>query len=195
MDDRIFFDNLAPTWDENEQLSTSERVNYVLNFLDLSQGDSVLDLGTGTGVLIPYLAERIGPDGAITAVDFSEGMLSRAKEKYNCVLPKPNFLNIDFESDTIEGKFDKIILYCVYPHLHSPADTLKWLRAVNLKENGKIFIAFPTSPDFINNIHRQRHSDSDALPDAYSLAHQLSNHGLNARVVNADEISYIISIN
>ena len=195
MDERAFFDNLAPVWDENETESTPQRVEYVMSFFGLKPGDKVLDLGTGTGVLLPFIAQRIGREGEITAVDFSDGMLQRAVAKFGALSPKPMFLNIDFENDTIPGSYDKIILYCVFPHLHTPIETLKWLRAVNLNPGGSIIIAFPTGPEFINNIHRERHSDSDILPTAHQLAGRLVAHGLEATVANADDHSYVVIIN
>lgn len=194
MDERKFFDNLAPTWDANEVLSTPRRVSEILEHADIKPGERVLDLGTGTGVLIPQLARLVGEKGAITAVDYSQGMLDIAIRKNSGVIPAPVFFNIDFETETIDGIFDHILLYCVYPHLHTPVDTLKWLRAVNLAENGIITIAFPTDENFINSIHRQKHSESDCLPSAYALAQTLRLHGLDAVVAKADKESYIINI-
>lgn len=194
MDERSFFDNLAPTWDDNEILSTPEKVRFVLDFVDLRAGQRVLDLGTGTGVLLPFIAERVGEKGKIVAVDYSQGMLDRAIAKFRDLNPKPKFLQMDFENETIEGEFDRILLYSVYPHLHTPIDTVKWLRTVNLAPDGIITIAFPTGPDFINNIHRQRHSDSDILPPAEELANTFRLHGLNATVAKADDECYIVNI-
>lgn len=194
MDERDFFDKLAPTWDENEILSTPERINYILDFLDIRPGQAVLDLGTGTGVLLPYLADRVGKNGRITAVDYSTGMLSRAERKYSELVPKPEFLCIDFENENVPGKYDHIILYSVYPHLHTPSDTIRWFMAMNLKEGGNITIAFPSGPDFINSIHRQKHSESDILPAAEVLAAQLRDCDINARVVPSDSNSYVIII-
>lgn len=91
MDEKEFFDHLAPTWDDNEVLSTPDKVRFVLGFMNLKPGQSVLDLGTGTGVLLPYIAEKIGTAGHITAVDYSAGMLSRAKEKFSGLTPTPEF--------------------------------------------------------------------------------------------------------
>ncbi len=77
-----FFDALAPSWDENEIRSTPERVQHILSKLPISKGMDVLDLGTGTGVLVPYLSEMVGTEGHVAAIDLSEGMLSIARKKY-----------------------------------------------------------------------------------------------------------------
>lgn len=194
MDEATFFDKIAPEWDANEVLSTPEKINFILDFMDIKEGNSILDLGTGTGVLLPYLAERIGERGYITAVDYSKGMLERAIAKYSKINPQPQFLNVDFENDNIPGEYDRIILYCVYPHLHNPIDTLKWLSKVNLKKDGLISIAFPCGPDFINNIHKERHSESDNLPSATNLAKYLRAHDINAEVISETTESYVINI-
>ncbi len=194
MDEKEFFDKLAPTWDANEVLSTPDKIRFILDYIDLKPGQRVLDLGTGTGVLIPYIAERVGKTGTITAVDYSMGMLDKAKEKFSVVVPTPDFIRLDFETETISGIYDRIILYCVYPHLHTPIDTLKWLRSVNLVDGGIITIAFPTGPEFINNVHREKHSESDILPSAEKLAEFLCLNGLNAKAILADDHSYVVNI-
>lgn len=194
MDEREFFDKLAPVWDAHEVLSTPRRVSEILQHAHIQTGESVLDLGTGTGVLLPQLAALVGPEGAITAVDYSQGMLDIAIRKNSGLIPCPTFSCLDFETETIDGIFHHILLYCVYPHLHTPVDTLHWLRAVNLADNGLITIAFPTDENFINHIHRQKHSESDCLPPAHALAETLRQHGLDAVVAKADKDSYIINI-
>ena len=194
MDDREFFDRIAETWDDNEVLSTPTKVNKVLDYFDLKEKQQVLDLGTGTGVLLPYIAERIGKEGKIVAIDFSLGMLSLAKKKFGSLTPVPIFMNLDFENDLIPEQYDRIILYCVYPHLHSPIDTLKWLEKVNLKEEGIISIAFPSGPEFINKIHKEKHSHSDILPSAQNLAEYFIQNGLNALVVSESDDCYVINI-
>ncbi|MDE6717308.1 MAG: hypothetical protein K2J70_03860, partial [Muribaculaceae bacterium] len=74
-----FFDKLAPTWDDNEIRSTPERVKSILSKLPVGEGMSVLDLGTGTGVLLPYLSRIVGKNVQDTGVDLYEGMLSIAR--------------------------------------------------------------------------------------------------------------------
>ena len=49
--------------------------------LGLSRGDSVLDIGCGTGVNFPYLRAAVGPAGRIFGVDISTGMLRKARQR------------------------------------------------------------------------------------------------------------------
>lgn len=194
MDEKSFFDELAQTWDDNEVLSTPETIRNILSLVNIQEGQEVLDLGTGTGVLLPYIAERIGTTGRITAVDYSSEMLKRAINKFSRLNVPIEFLNIDFENENIEGEYDRVVLYCVYPHLHTPVDTLKWLKKVNLKPDGTITIAFPCDNNFINNIHREKHSQSDVLPTPYELAEFLKKEGLEAEVMADTPSAYVVTI-
>lgn len=51
-----------------------------VEYLDLKQGDSILDLGCGTGLTFPLIMEK-GPDGKLFGVDISSAMLSVAEDK------------------------------------------------------------------------------------------------------------------
>jgi len=46
--------------------------------LELEAGDTVVDLGCGTGATLPYLREAVGPTGTVVGVDLTRGMLDRA---------------------------------------------------------------------------------------------------------------------
>jgi demethylmenaquinone methyltransferase/2-methoxy-6-polyprenyl-1,4-benzoquinol methylase len=52
----------------------SERTN-------LSQGDRALDLCSGTGSVAIELAKQVGEEGLVIGLDFSRGMIEKAKEK------------------------------------------------------------------------------------------------------------------
>ncbi len=188
-----FFDALAPSWDENEIRSTPERVKSILSKLPITEGMNVLDLGTGTGVLIPYINEMIGPEGHITAIDLSEGMLSIARKKFG-QLPNVQFLKLDFEEEQIPGLYDVAMLYSVYPHLHAPADTIEWLFKMNMKPGGIIAVAFPSDEKFINNIHHERKAEHDHLPPARVLAEMIGKWGFQAEVVAENSDEYIVTV-
>jgi ubiquinone/menaquinone biosynthesis C-methylase UbiE len=46
--------------------------------LGLKPGDTVLEMGAGTGRNFPYLVDAVGPSGAVIGVDASPGMLAEA---------------------------------------------------------------------------------------------------------------------
>ena len=46
-----------------------------------AEGDTVVEFGCGTGANLPYLRERVGPEGTVVGVDFAPGVLSLARER------------------------------------------------------------------------------------------------------------------
>jgi len=49
--------------------------------LEIDAGDTVVDLGCGTGANLALLRERVGPDGAVVGVDLTRGMLGVAARR------------------------------------------------------------------------------------------------------------------
>lgn len=49
--------------------------------LNLTPGDTVVDLGCGTGLNFGLLRQKVGPNGSIIGVDLSDGMLRQAKSR------------------------------------------------------------------------------------------------------------------
>jgi protein-L-isoaspartate(D-aspartate) O-methyltransferase len=53
---------------------------YLFDRLDLAEGKQVLHLGCGAGYYSAVLAELVGPNGRVTAVDIEESLIARARE-------------------------------------------------------------------------------------------------------------------
>ena len=64
-----FFDEMAGVWNKTCRHDT-RRIEKVLSVLQLKQGDTVLDIGTGTGVMIPFIREQVGHYAPIVAGQF-----------------------------------------------------------------------------------------------------------------------------
>jgi ubiquinone/menaquinone biosynthesis C-methylase UbiE len=54
---------------------------FITEKTNLSKGQRALDLCTGTGSVAAALAKRVGENGLVVGLDFSRGMLEKAKEK------------------------------------------------------------------------------------------------------------------
>lgn len=79
------YDRLAPVYDllvsPYEWLGGRRLQAEAIAALDLRPGDTVVDLGTGTGWNLPILAAAVGETGAVIGVDLSPRMLDRARAR------------------------------------------------------------------------------------------------------------------
>lgn len=71
--------------------------------LDLSEGDTVVDLLCGTGANLPLIADRIGPTGTWIGVDGSEAMLQEARARTDHGLPDDRTQFIEADVTTASG--------------------------------------------------------------------------------------------
>lgn len=153
MNQRDFFDNISKEWDNIIEVN-EEKINTLLSKLDIKENERVLDVGTGTGVLIPFI-KKLNKNGYIRGVDFSNGMLEVARKKYKHI-QNLDFEIIDVENEVIKEKYNKIILYSMFPHIENKTKTIKTLVKNNLSENGKLMIAHSNSREFLNNMHKEK---------------------------------------
>jgi ubiquinone/menaquinone biosynthesis C-methylase UbiE len=96
----------------------------------------VLEVGVGTGKNIEYYPEGID----ITAIDFSEKMLERAKEKAKRLNKEVNLIQMDVQDMKFpDDAFDTVFATCVFCSVPDPIKGLKEIRRV-CKPTGKIIM-------------------------------------------------------
>ncbi|TMK38641.1 MAG: bifunctional demethylmenaquinone methyltransferase/2-methoxy-6-polyprenyl-1,4-benzoquinol methylase UbiE [Actinobacteria bacterium] len=82
---RAMFDRIASVYDVMNSVMTAGLHHRwrrrAADLAALGPGDRALDVATGTGDLAIELARRVGPQGEVVGVDFSESMLERARAK------------------------------------------------------------------------------------------------------------------
>jgi demethylmenaquinone methyltransferase/2-methoxy-6-polyprenyl-1,4-benzoquinol methylase len=89
--------------------------------LSLRPGDSVLDLGCGTGLSLPLLVEAVGAEGRVVGAELSPEMLARARQKVeaagwaNVTLVQTNAEELD-----LGEQFDGILAYYTHDIMTSP---------------------------------------------------------------------------
>lgn len=194
MSEKAFFNSIAEEWDKTNEVN-KEKINFLLSRVHIQEGDKVLDIGTGTGVLIPFIRE-FNKMGEINALDVSEGMLHKAKEKYNN-LPNVKFTLLDVEEEKVEGKYNKIILYSMFPHLKRREDTIRKLVTENLCDSGKLIIAHSSSREFLNNMHSKKDErvKKDRLIEVNKQKKLFEEIGLNVYEAFEDDNIYYLIIN
>jgi ubiquinone/menaquinone biosynthesis C-methylase UbiE len=82
---RIYYDLFSKIYDFIIRLHSRDRAGSLRRFIvekaNLSEGDKALDLCTGTGSVAIELTKKVGEMGLVIGLDFSQGMLEKAKEK------------------------------------------------------------------------------------------------------------------
>ena len=109
--------------DYDNAMSFLDRVRAAsFEHLDLKPGESVLDLGCGTGISFERLHRDVGPQGRIIGVEFSPEMLEMARRRVE-LNGWSNVTLIEGDAKTVDipGPLDAALAFFVPEILNSPA--------------------------------------------------------------------------
>ena len=181
-----YFDRHASSWDEmlNYNEKTSDLLEIVSGF-GLAEGDWVLDVGTGTGILLPLIRQAIGPKGMLIGFDFSFKMLEKAKFR-QCpggkILINATVESLPFQS----GIFNHIICFSALPHFPNKLKALLEMARV-LKSGGSLYIAHLKSVEELNEFHQHIGGPvaHDLLPHPERVRYMMTHAGLfEIKIIN-----------
>jgi arsenite methyltransferase len=138
-----------------EELTTSEYIQLfedsrraewqmpkkIVDHLEIKDGDTVADIGAGSGYFTVILSRRVGEKGTVYAVDIEKGMIDyigkRAKKEnldnIKTILSKPD------DPLLPKSSLDLIFMCNTYMYIENREDYLKILKEV-LKKNGRLAI-------------------------------------------------------
>jgi len=187
---RAYFNQMADTWDETISEKDTTKLERMAQRLDLKPGSTVLDIGTGTGVFIPFLLNRIGKDGRLVALDIAEEMLKKAQAKgfngdikYLCA----DVTNIPLNDEI----FDAVVCYSSFPHFHNKPKALNEIKRVT-RRGGRLLICHTSSRAAINEIHRTIPAvQNDIIPDKGEMQEMLLTAGFVNIKVEDDSERYL----
>lgn len=115
-----------------------------LNFAQIQEGETVVDLGSGAGIDVFLSANKVGKKGRVFGIDMTEEMLQKARDNAN---KNSNYQNVEFRKGDIEsdmqvedGSVDLVISNCV---INLTTDKVNAFKQVNgiLKKGGRMVIS------------------------------------------------------
>ena len=144
-----FFDRYAPRWDA-DQVNKDAIIGRILDNACVGEGQEILDVACGTGVLFPFYLKRNVK--SVTGIDISHEMAKLAAKKHE------EFKNIqvicgDVEQTSFDRKFDNVMVYNAFPHFPDPEQLIATLAGLT-KEGGRLTIAHGASRAAIDNHHK-----------------------------------------
>jgi len=179
MSRKTYFNEQANTWDKRFHTpNLSSFLEKLVTQFGLEPGQNILDVGTGTGVLIPYLIREVGPAGSVTAIDYSENMIQICKTKHS------HLKNVSIKLGNIEDNsfptesFDAVICFGLFPHLENKEKALQNINHT-LKPSGKLVIAHALSSEELKAHHNNASSAvvHDVLPEEAEMTQLLEQTG------------------
>jgi len=140
----------------------------LFSLLPLKRGDHVLDTGCGSGVLVPFILERITETGILYELDFAEKMMGVNRSLHE--RDNIRFIVADAESAPLDdASCDVIICFSCFPHFHDKEKTMTTLSRI-LKPHGVFAVSHFDSSEGINKHHGSCHAVMhDHLPNEAAM--------------------------
>jgi ubiquinone/menaquinone biosynthesis C-methylase UbiE len=189
---RLYFEDLAARWDSLQPPDRPETLRRLLapfSFL-LGPSRAILEVGTGTGALIPCLRER-APGAHLVSVDLAAEMLRRARVR----CPEADVVLADVHHLPFAAPwFDLVVCHNSFPHFADKPAALQRL-AHALRPGGHLLILHNQSRARVNAIHSSGGPaiQNDLLPPGDETGRMLAQAGFCDVHVSDTEASYVVA--
>jgi ubiquinone/menaquinone biosynthesis C-methylase UbiE len=163
----------------------------------LAVGESVLDVGCGTGNLAIAAKERVGPAGSVHGIDAAPEMIARASKKASQRGMQVNFqLGIAQELPFADAQFDVVLSTLMLHHLPHRGRPLlmREIRRV-LKPRGRVLVVdFAELPrarkSFVGRFHRHGHVK---LEDMQALLSEAGLHTAASGPIGFGNMQFVLA--
>jgi len=189
---RTYFEELAGRWDGFQPPDREEVLRRLLAPFAplLSASGAILEVGTGTGALIPRLRE-CAPGAWLVSVDLAGEMLRRARLR----CPDAAIVQADTHRPPFAAPgFDLVICHNSFPHFADKPAALNALARL-LRPGGHLLILHDLSREKVNAIHSSGGAaiQNDLLPPGEETGQMLVRAGFaDVQMEDSDE-RYVVA--
>ena len=163
-----------------------ERLAAIVAAAEILDGDTVLDVGTGTGILIP-LIQSYRPE-EIYACDLSKEMLKQLRRNYTGVktlLADVRDLSLPDES------IDVVFINACYPNIADKPGAFTNLARM-IKPAGRMIVSHPLGKGFVELLMKNAPYPLDDFPDESEAKRLFAPYGFGIRSCVDEPELYIL---
>jgi ubiquinone/menaquinone biosynthesis C-methylase UbiE len=166
-----YFDDTVDLFEAPLPKGVPERLRTTVKASGLRSGERVLDVGTGTGILISFIL-KYGPS-EIHACDLSENMLERVKEKFpRVIVHLCDIRDLPLPDDSL----DLVFINACFSNIMDKSKSLDNIYRL-VRRQGRLVISHPLGRDFIVELKKHTPFYLDLLPDEEGARGLLERHG------------------
>jgi ubiquinone/menaquinone biosynthesis C-methylase UbiE len=189
---KVFFDDTAPRW----LLDMEQRSGHIARVLtahNIPLSAPLLDVGSGAGILLPFILDRNGDTAVITEFDVSREMLQLSRTLH-AARSGVSYVQGDAHHLPLrDASYRTAMCFSVYPHFHAPALALAEIHRC-LKPGGQLCIMHLMGHKELNEMHRAagKAVEGDRIPPARDLALILAKSGFFPYFIREQSDLYLI---
>lgn len=157
MPDRPVAEIVAPQWAHERQRDKADEVGQVARLMRIAPGETVADIGAGSGYYVFRLSPRVGPAGRILAQDITPDYLADLEHRVSeAGLANVTVVRGEAHDPRLPpGSVDAAVLVHMYHEIAQPFGLL-WNLAAAMKPGGRVGIV-----------------DADAIPSRHGTPPKL----------------------
>ncbi len=190
---KTFFENIAADWTENHCENSSKHLPRIFRERIPSLQSPVLDAGSGTGILISFLQDKMDGKKCIIEYDIALNMLKQAKAAH---VPFRDVFYAEGDGHDLcfaDNSFATVFCFQFIPHLEDKTKALHEFFRV-LLPGGRFFVLHLMNHHALNHLHQQADAPlrRHKMPPAVQLAEMIEKTGMLVEQYEENEGLYFI---
>ena len=183
---RDVFSQLIHVFDPPLPEGVPERLQEIVASARIGEGSTVLDVGTGTGILIPLI--KAYEPAVIYACDLSDVMLAHLKEQY----PYATTLAADVRDlDLPSRSIDAVFVNACYSNIADKHVSFKNISRM-IKWSGRVVISHPMGKSFIDSLREKSPFPLDDFPTKTEAQTLFEPYGFHVEAFRDEPYLYIL---